>query len=92
MTVQPHIDFGMNVLGCDIMSIPGLYRPVQVPLSFNVLYSIMKTSDQLFDKFLVINFIYNYFRTLSKSRLLVYITGRELMRYPSSMLHRKFVV
>lgn len=33
LTMQPHIDFGMNVLGCDIMSIPGLYRPVQVPLS-----------------------------------------------------------
>ncbi|KAK1396439.1 Calcium-dependent lipid-binding (CaLB domain) family protein [Heracleum sosnowskyi] len=26
---KPHIDFGMNVLGCDIMSVPGLYRSVQ---------------------------------------------------------------
>ncbi|XP_051130844.1 synaptotagmin-3 [Andrographis paniculata] len=26
---QPHIDFGLNVLGGDIMSIPGLYRYIQ---------------------------------------------------------------
>jgi len=29
---QPHVDFGMKVLGADIMSIPGLYRFVQVPI------------------------------------------------------------
>ena len=28
--VQPHIDFGMKVSGGDIMSVPGLYRFVQV--------------------------------------------------------------
>ena len=28
--VQPHVDFGMKILGGDIMSIPGLYRFVQV--------------------------------------------------------------
>lgn len=27
---QPYIDFGMEILGGDIMSIPGLYRFVQV--------------------------------------------------------------
>ena len=28
--LKPHIDFGMKVLGGDLMSIPGLYRLVQV--------------------------------------------------------------
>ncbi|TQD71271.1 hypothetical protein C1H46_043188 [Malus baccata] len=27
---KPHVDFGMKILGADIMSIPGLYRFVQV--------------------------------------------------------------
>lgn len=27
---QPHVDFGLKVLGADAMSIPGLYRVVQV--------------------------------------------------------------
>ncbi|KAL0432339.1 UNVERIFIED_CONTAM: Synaptotagmin-2 [Sesamum latifolium] len=29
-TVQPHVDFGVKLLGCDAMSIPGVYRIVQV--------------------------------------------------------------
>ncbi|KAF8403078.1 hypothetical protein HHK36_011172 [Tetracentron sinense] len=29
ITVQPHVDFGMKILGGDIMAIPGLYRFVQ---------------------------------------------------------------
>ena len=33
MTLQPHVDFGLKVLGADLMSIPGLYRFVQVCLS-----------------------------------------------------------
>lgn len=28
--LQPHVDFGLKVLGGDLMSIPGLYRYVQV--------------------------------------------------------------
>ncbi|KAK6136612.1 hypothetical protein DH2020_029645 [Rehmannia glutinosa] len=28
-TVQPHVDFGLRLLGADLMSIPGLYRFVQ---------------------------------------------------------------
>jgi Ca2+-dependent lipid-binding protein len=28
--VQPHLDFGLNLLGGDIMAIPGLYQYVQV--------------------------------------------------------------
>lgn len=28
--LQPHVDFGIKILGGDIMSIPGLYRFVQV--------------------------------------------------------------
>ena len=28
--LQPHVDFGLKILGGDIMSIPGLYRFVQV--------------------------------------------------------------
>ena len=28
--LQPHVDFGMKILGGDIMSIPGLYQFVQV--------------------------------------------------------------
>jgi len=28
--LQPHIDFGLKLLGADLMSIPGLYRFVQV--------------------------------------------------------------
>lgn len=32
--MQPHIDFGMKLLGGDIMSIPGLYRLVQVLILF----------------------------------------------------------
>ncbi|XP_043812478.1 synaptotagmin-2 isoform X2 [Manihot esculenta] len=28
-TVQPHVDFGLKLLGADVMSIPGLYRFVQ---------------------------------------------------------------
>jgi Ca2+-dependent lipid-binding protein len=27
---KPHVDFGLKVLGGDLMSIPGLYRYVQV--------------------------------------------------------------
>jgi len=30
VNIQPHVDFGMRVSGADIMSIPGLYRFVQV--------------------------------------------------------------
>ncbi|XP_010658397.1 synaptotagmin-3 isoform X2 [Vitis vinifera] len=29
ITIQPHVDFGLKILGGDIMSIPGLYRFVQ---------------------------------------------------------------
>ncbi|CAI0423777.1 unnamed protein product [Linum tenue] len=29
VTVQPHVDFGLRILGGDVMSIPGLYRFVQ---------------------------------------------------------------
>lgn len=32
--MQPHVDFGLKLLGADVMSIPGLYRFVQVVLSF----------------------------------------------------------
>jgi Ca2+-dependent lipid-binding protein len=28
--VQPHVDFGLKLIGADLMSIPGLYRFVQV--------------------------------------------------------------
>lgn len=28
--MQPHVDFGLKLLGADLMSIPGLYRFVQV--------------------------------------------------------------
>lgn len=28
--LQPHVDFGLKVVGCDLMAIPGLYRFVQV--------------------------------------------------------------
>jgi hypothetical protein len=28
--LQPHVDFGLKLLGADLMSIPGLYRVVQV--------------------------------------------------------------
>ncbi|CAN6568561.1 unnamed protein product [Malus baccata var. baccata] len=33
---KPHIDFGMNILGADIMSIPGLYRFVQETIKMQV--------------------------------------------------------
>lgn len=29
---QPHVDFGLKLFGADLMSIPGLYRFVQVQL------------------------------------------------------------
>lgn len=29
-TLQPHVDFGLKLCGADLMSIPGLYRVVQV--------------------------------------------------------------
>lgn len=33
--VQPHVDFGLKLVGADLMSIPGAYRIVQVKnLSF----------------------------------------------------------
>lgn len=32
--LQPHVDFGLKLLGADVMSIPGLYRFVQVILFF----------------------------------------------------------
>lgn len=41
MFMQPHVDFGLKLLGADAMSIPGLYRFVQVVLQFLV-------SDQCF--------------------------------------------
>lgn len=28
--LQPHVDFGLKLLGADVMAIPGLYRFVQV--------------------------------------------------------------
>lgn len=28
--MQPHVDFGLKLLGVDIMAIPGLYRFIQV--------------------------------------------------------------
>ena len=28
--LQPHVDFGLKLIGADLMSIPGLYRIVQV--------------------------------------------------------------
>lgn len=30
MILQPHVDFGLKLLGADAMAIPGLYRFVQV--------------------------------------------------------------
>lgn len=32
MIVQPHVDFGLKLLGADAMAIPGLYGFVQVPV------------------------------------------------------------
>ena len=36
--LQPHVDFGLKLFGADLMSIPGLYRFVQVRrhISFNL--------------------------------------------------------
>lgn len=34
LVLQPHVDFGLKLLGADAMSIPGLYRFVQVVLQF----------------------------------------------------------
>lgn len=31
--LQPHVDFGLKIVGCDLMSIPGLYKFVQVQYS-----------------------------------------------------------
>ncbi|KAM7273323.1 hypothetical protein ACFE04_027987 [Oxalis oulophora] len=31
LQLQPHVDFGLKVIGADVMSIPGLYRFVQLP-------------------------------------------------------------
>lgn len=44
--VQPHLDFGLNLLGGDVMAIPGVYQYVQVlcllgfksAICFKVLY------------------------------------------------------
>ena len=44
--LQPHLDFGLNLLGGDVMAIPGVYQYVQVlcllgfksAICFNVLY------------------------------------------------------
>lgn len=33
ITLQPHVDFGLRLFGADLMSIPGLYRFVQVNTS-----------------------------------------------------------
>lgn len=32
--MQPHVDFGLKLLGADLMSIPGLYRVVQASQYF----------------------------------------------------------
>lgn len=32
--LQPHVDFGLKLLGADLMAIPGLYRYVQVSFLF----------------------------------------------------------
>lgn len=37
---QPHVDFGLKLFGADLMSIPGLYRFIQVQLLTNHFYSI----------------------------------------------------
>lgn len=36
--VQPHVDFGLKLLGADLMSIPGLYKFVQVQLHNLIIY------------------------------------------------------
>jgi hypothetical protein len=30
INAQPHVDFGLKLVGADLMSIPGVYRIVQV--------------------------------------------------------------
>lgn len=35
MVMQPHVDFGLKLVGADLMSIPGLYRFVQVSLQLS---------------------------------------------------------
>jgi hypothetical protein len=50
--LQPHVDFGLKLLGADAMSIPGLYRIVQVA------YTIASTSMSL------ILFLQNYKKDL----------------------------
>lgn len=39
---QPHVDFGLKLGGADLMSIPGLYRFVQVFLSFSCIHSLVE--------------------------------------------------
>jgi hypothetical protein len=34
LILQPHVDFGLKLLGADAMSIPGLYKFVQVLIFF----------------------------------------------------------
>ncbi|KAE9458642.1 hypothetical protein C3L33_09451, partial [Rhododendron williamsianum] len=47
---QPHVDFGLKVLGADAMSIPGLYRVVQVTLLRPVFIELIK--DQVANMYL----------------------------------------
>lgn len=40
VNIKPHIDFGLKLLGADIMAIPGLYQFIQVTprvLSINII-------------------------------------------------------
>lgn len=53
---QPHVDFGMRVSGGDIMSIPGIYRFVQVlPSAF-----IPSVFNFYLHIFVVLNLLVNY--------------------------------
>lgn len=56
-SVQPHVDFGLKLLGADAMSIPGLYRFVQVKLQVDSA-SVCRTLILLFS--CGFNFVPNY--------------------------------
>lgn len=46
--LQPHVDFGLKLLGADLMSIPGLYNFVQVKFLVHLITCIFMVLESIF--------------------------------------------
>lgn len=54
--LQPHVDFGLKLVGADLMSIPGLYRVIQVRCLYTFFCCFVHSASWQI-KFFKINYI-----------------------------------